>query len=558
MPSERKRDMARYNTKGARTATASAIKSETTPSGVTHEGGPGYARDAKSELFLLAVTNFVGQDTFYEKGQLRDDRYVNLVRQVAVADPVWMQQFVVWLRQRANMRTASMIAGLEGAKALVDFQKDPAAPTHYPMLLDHWYQHNGNRDYDIGPARALVSAGLLRADEPGEAMAYWLSQYGRNMPMPIKRGIADAVTQAYTQYSALKYDTGSKAIRFADVIQFVHAKSGDKSELFKYLLDSRYGNAVPPESATTTLRIIQYNHIVRRRAVEDPSVLLDPSRLRQAGMTWEDALSMAGDRVSKKELWEALVPIMGYMALLRNLRNMDQAGVSDEVAQQVAARLANPVEVERSRQLPLRFLSAYRAAPSLRWSYPLEQAINLSLANVPALPGRTLILIDTSASMNDRLSGRSELLRWDAAVSFGLALAIRAENATVVSFSDRSLVFPLAKGESLLAAIARWKDQRFHLNGGTSTAAAVRQHYAGHDRAIILTDEQTGSYWGGDPGQQVPAHVPLHTINLAGYRHGHAPSGTTNRYTYGGLTDAMFGMILTVEAGVAGKWPWED
>lgn len=556
VPSERKRDMARYNTKGARTATPSAIKSEATPSGLTHEGGPGYARDTKSELFLLAVTNFVGQDTFYEKGQLRDDRYVNLVRQVAVADPVWMQQFVVWLRQRANMRTAAMIAGLEGAKALLDFQDDPAAPTHYPMLLDHWYQHNGSRDYDIGPARALVSASLFRADEPGEAMAYWLSRYGRAMPKPIKRGIADAAIGAYTQYSALKYDTGSKAIRFADVIQFVHAKSGDKSELFKYLLDSRYGNGELPED--THLALIGYNQRVRKHVVDEPTVLLNPSVLREAGMTWEDALSLAGDRVPKKELWEALAPTMGYMALLRNLRNMDQAGVGDDVARQVAARLANPVEVERSRQLPLRFLSAYRAAPSLRWSYPLEQAINLSLANVPALPGRTLILIDTSASMNDRLSGRSELLRWDAAVSFGLALAIRAENATVVSFSDRSHVFTLAKGESLLAAIARWKNGGYHLNGGTSTAAAVRQHYAGHDRVIILTDEQAGSYWGGDPGQQVPAHVPLHTINLAGYRHGHAPSGTTNRYTYGGLTDAMFGMIPTVEAGVAGKWPWED
>ena len=77
---------------------------------------------------------------------------------------------------------------------------------------------------------------------------------------------------------------------------------------------------------------------------------------------------------------------MGYMALLRNLRNFDQAGVSDAVAAQVAARLADPAQVARSRQLPMRFLSAYRARPSLRWAYPLEQALGLASATFPRCP----------------------------------------------------------------------------------------------------------------------------------------------------------------------------
>ncbi len=74
---------------------------------------------------------------------------------------------------------------------------------------------------------------------------------------------------------------------------------------------------------------------------------------------------------------------MGYMALLRNLRNFDEAGVSDAVAGRVAERLADPAQVAKSRQLPMRFLSAYRAAPSLRWAWALEQAIAHALANVP-------------------------------------------------------------------------------------------------------------------------------------------------------------------------------
>jgi hypothetical protein len=138
-------------------------------------------------------------------------------------------------------------------------------------------------------------------------------------------------------------------------------------------------------------------------------------------MTWEDALSLGGSRLPKDRLWEAMIPSMGYMAKLRNLRNFDQAGVSDAVAATVAARLADPAEVARSRQLPMRFLSAYRAAPSLRWAYALETALQHALSNVPALAGRTLVLIDTSGSMNSTFSRDGALRCWDAAAVFGLA-----------------------------------------------------------------------------------------------------------------------------------------
>ncbi len=43
------------------------------------------------------------------------------------------------------------------------------------------------------------------------------------------------------------------------------------------------------------------------------------------------------------------LPVLGAMGLVRDLRNFDGAGVSDEVAAQVAARISDPVEVARSR-----------------------------------------------------------------------------------------------------------------------------------------------------------------------------------------------------------------
>jgi hypothetical protein len=120
---------------------------------------------------------------------------------------------------------------------------------------------------------------------------------------------------------------------------------------------------------------------------------------------------------------------MGYMALLRNLRNFDQVGISEESAQLVSSKLANADEVARSRQFPMQFVSAYKAVESERWKPALEKAVELSMVNVPRLPGKTLVLVDVSGSMVSAMTGRSELQRWEAAGIFGAAIATRAEKA---------------------------------------------------------------------------------------------------------------------------------
>lgn len=545
--------VSKFNKRGTKPQAYTPIKS-TGPSGTTFEGHPGYARDPKSELFLLGATNFVGADTFYEQAKDRDSRFVNLVHQVTVADPVWILQFVRWLRSEANMRSAALVAGLEAAKAVLGSGQD-FTDVAYSGLL-------GGQ----GLARNLAKAGIRRADEPGEALAYWTSKYGRNLPMPVKRAIADKARELYTEWTLLKYDTDSHGFRFGDVIELTHpdpvnCSRLNQSDLFRYAIERRHNRAT--EADEMSLGMVQANLHLRIMAATDPRVMLNPENLIKAGMTWEDALSLAGNKVPKKELWGALIPSMGYMALLRNLRNFDQAGIMDRVTDEVAKKLSDPDQVARSRQLPMRFLSAYMNAPSLRWAWPLEQALNHCLVNVPVLSGRTLILVDTSGSMNNQFAPRGTLRRWDVASMFGIAFGLRATDATVVSFSRTSKVFPLFDGASVLSSWKRWRDEGFNLDSGTDTVGALQRHFQGHDRVIVVTDEQAG--WGGLASRSshikvddaIPANVPLHTINVAGYQKGYAPSGSDHRHVYGGLNDSMFKIIPTVEAGVSGYWPWE-
>ncbi|MEZ5097183.1 MAG: TROVE domain-containing protein, partial [Nocardioides sp.] len=315
-------------------------------------------------------------------------------------------------------------------------------------------------------------------------------------------------------------------------------------------LDRRHDRAETIPDQLGVLRARQ--HLLSVPVEQRRAVLTQGERvLAPAGMTWEQVAGWLQGPLDAAA-WEALIPSMGYMALLRNLRNFDEAGVSDEVATQVAAKLADVDEVARSRQLPLRFLSAYRTAPSLRWAWALERALQASLAGVPSLTGRTLVLVDRSGSMFTRLSRRSVLTRADGAAVFGTALAVRAASADLVEFGTQSAPVRYGRGDSVLKVVERMGNL-----GGTNTADAVRRHYRGHDRDGIVTDEQAWAGWrGADPTKVVPASVPVYTFNLAGYQYGHGASGVGNRHTFGGLTDQGFAAIPLLEAGRDQRWPF--
>lgn len=514
---------------------------------VTHEGGTGFTRDPKSDLFVLAAASMVGEATFYEDAAARDERLRGLVAQVAATDPGWIARFVPYLRTKLNMRSVSVVVAAEYALA--------------------------TRPEDAPSVRGVVSSALQRADEPGEFLAYWRLRTGKLPTGGVKRGVADAVARLFTQRSALKYDGTGKVWRLGDVIEMMHPTPKDvaQGELFRYLLDRRHhpSSAQAPES----LRMLVARQALVTQAEKDPAemrrlLIADPERAKAAGVTWEN---LAGMGAMDAAAWEAIIPSMGVMALVRNLRNFDEAGVSEQAAVEVVSKLMSAEMVAASRMFPFRFLQAYRAVHSLRWGHALETAINHSLANVPALPGRSLVLVDASQSMSTtRAAGEfSELMCRDVAAIFGVALAQRAVSANLVrfggldSFDARhaglrsrypvdSAEVPLHRGGSLLKAADLFPDM-----GGTYTARAVQQWYNGHDRVVVITDEQAAD---GDVFREVPAHVPCYTWNVAGHEVSHARHGGgfnhPRAYLFGGLSDAAFSLIPLLETGKDGNWPF--
>lgn len=198
------------------------IQSTPTRTALTYEGGQGFLRSEKQELFLLAVTNMVGEETFYEGKGVRDVRFNTLIKNITKEDPAWIAEFVGYLRDTLNMRSASLVMAVEYVRA--------GGP-------------NG---------RQVVSSACVRADEPAEMLAYFHGKYGRKLPAALKRGIADSAVRLYSERNTLKFDGQSKGFRFADVIELTHPKPGAgwQSELFKHVLDKRHHaeTAVIPDS----------------------------------------------------------------------------------------------------------------------------------------------------------------------------------------------------------------------------------------------------------------------------------------------------------------------
>ena len=499
----------------------------------THEGGQAYLRDAESELFLLAATNMAGEDTFYERAGRRDDRFVRLVHEVTGRNPAFiagadpaagMVGLAQYLRQTLLMRSAAVVMAAEYVAA--------GGP-------------NG---------RSVVARALQRPDEPAELLGYWMAAHGRRLPMAVKRGVADAVRRLYTERAALRYDGLSRAIRMADVIELTHPAPGDErqSALFRWLLDRRHHDDAVADPAS--LPVLAAAETLDAVPAESRRALLrerGPAALAEAGFSWERLSGWLPGGMDA-EAWEAVIPQMGVMALVRNLRNFDAAGISEVASEAVIDKITDAGEVRRARLFPYQVWAAYAHAPSDTWKRALSTTLDHTVANIPALDG-TLVVIDTSGSMEAPLSRRSTVRRVEVAAVMGMATARRSADVDVVIYGqDNARV--KRRGTSVLGGVQLVVDRVGWVGHATYGHTAVARWFdpRRHRRVVIFTDDQQH-----DSGYVPLDHVPIiYTFDLAGYRPAALPSGERGRYTLGGFTDAMFRVMEVLEAGQDAGWPF--
>lgn len=501
---------------------------------VTSEGGAAHVRDAESELFLLAATNMVGEDTFYERADVRDARFADLVHTVTASNP-------------AFIAGADIDAGKVG---LAEYLRTAMLMRSAAVVLAAEYVAAGG-EY----GRSVVARALQRADEPAELVGYWLTTHGHNMPMPIKRGIADAARRLYTERAALRYDGASRQVRMADVIELTHPSPRDErqSALFKWLLDRRHhddadadATHLPMLATAAALEAVPVDQ--RRKVLRERGA----AALTEAGMSWERLSGWLPGGMDA-EAWETVIPSMGAMALVRNLRNLDQAGVSEVAVEAVIAKITDADEVANARLFPYQVWAAYANAPSDNWKRALGRTLDHTVTDIAPLNG-TLVAIDTSGSMQFTVSGRSKLQRVEVAAVMAMATAKRAANVDVVIFGQTNALVERLDGTSVLAGADKIVRSVGSVGHATYGHTAINRWYdpERHKRVVMFTDDQQH-----DSGLVRLDHVPLiYTFNLAGYRPSALPAGKRGRYTLGGFTDATFTAMKVLEDGRNAAWPF--
>lgn len=504
----------------AQAAHGQAPTSAPTPT-VSHQGGTAFHKDKRTEVLTLGLT-FLGS-SFYESETDRVDRYTRGIRDlVTTGDVDWVVDFLKWLRTSANIRTAAVVGAVEAARAGAPF--------------------------------TVIDDVCTRADEPAEALGYHLAKHGRKMPRAVKRGIAAAATRRYNEFAALKYTARGANVQPGDVLALTHPtpRNAHQVAVFRYLTDVRQGRTDP---RTEGLPVIE----AARAWLAAPNLETIPE-----GLPWESVLSAGVDAgLHRSSLWGRLIDedSLGYMALLRNLRNIEQAEVTSSHIARVSGLIANPDQVRTSRQLPFRFYSAYKALPGLAFAYALEQALDVALENLPRYEGRTLVLVDTSASMTRDGQSDSASSPVEVAALFAAGLKRRNPHGTeVVIFGDQAGHVQDLPTVSALKAVDRIMAAVGTVGHGTNTwgaAAAALEKLGQFDRVIVLTDAQNGyrGHWHG-VDRAVPQDLPVYVYDLQGYKTA-SVDGTRNRYLFSGLSDQFFTMPVRLEAGRDAGWPWE-
>ena len=480
-----------------------------------HEGAKAYAITPELELYTAVVTASLS-DLFYEKQDERVDRIATLVRKVS---PEFVARLAVYTRSEMHLRSIPMLLLVELAKV-----------------------HNG----DDLVARAVEKT-VLRADEIMELlMCYqWRNPSidPRKKLGKLSRQIQNGLQRAFNrfdEYQFAKYDRDNLEVKLRDALFLVHPKAKDEQQ--QALFDK-----------------------IVNRQLETP-------------YTWETELSALGQQhfvsdeekaVAFRHKWEELILSgkLGYMALMRNLRNMLQAEVPYSGMQLVSDRLSDAAQVARSKQLPFRYLSAYREIERVNSTSTsalmsaLETAVRHSAANIEGFDenSRVLIASDVSGSMWTKVSAKSTVRLFDIGLLLSMLLKSRCKQVIAGIFGNEWSVENMPANNILMATrqLERLEGKVGYSTNGYKVVDWLIEQNQVMDKVMMFTDMQMWDSTGRNSTfekswrryKQLAPQAKLYLFDLGGY--GHLPLRLVEPdvYLISGWSDRVFDVLSAIDKG---------
>ncbi|MFM1998848.1 MAG: hypothetical protein RL204_795 [Bacteroidota bacterium] len=478
-----------------------------------YEGAKAYKLTPEMELYSAVVTAGLS-DTFYEKEETRLARIKELMSK---NNPEFVAKLAVYARNEMYMRSIPMVLAVELAKA-----------------------NSGN------PVVSKAVTGVVkRADEITELLAYYQLANKRTevkklnkLSKQIQKGLSDSFNR-FDEYQFAKYNRDTE-IKLRDALFLVHpkAKNEEQQSLF---------NKIAANELT-----VPY--------------------------TWETELSSLGQKrfespkakaEAVKAKWEELIDsgMLGYMALMRNLRNILQAQVSSEHVAKVCNQLANERAVANAKQLPFRFLSAYREIKNLPSEYAtmvlnaLEDAVIASAKNMKGFDESTRVLIacDVSGSMQKPISLNSKVLLFDVGLMLGMLMQSKCKRVVTGMFGDTWKVINMPN-RYVLSNVETYYSREGEVGYATNGYKVIdylTTRGEVMDKVMIFTDCQLWdsqligasmkSSW--SKYKKIAPNAKLYLFDLAGY--GKTPLSVQNNDVcfIAGWSDKVFDVLNSIENG---------
>lgn len=479
---------------------------------VNHEGEKAFVLTPQLELYTAVATAALS-DQFYEKAT---DKLQRLRMLIAKNDAEFVAKLAVYTREQMYLRSVPLVLTVELAKLA-----------------------SGNSIIS-----KLTNRVVQRADEITELLAYYALANERKdikklnkLSKQLQKGLADAFNK-FDEYQFAKYNRDAE-VKLKDALFLVHPKAKDEAQQ------------------------VLFDKIVKDEL--------------KAPYTWEVELSVLGqqkfDSTELKQAafrakWEELIfsGKMGYMATLRNLRNILEADVSNGALNKVCEYLSDAKAVANSRQLPFRFLSAYRELKQLsngrtgKVLEALEEAVLQSAANISGYDENTKVVIaaDVSGSMQKAISAKSKVQNYDIGLMLAMLLQSRCENVITGMFGDKWKVISVAK-KNILSNVDEFHRREGEVGYATNGYLVVKDLLKRNkvvDKVMLFTDCQLwnnqGSEHIADLWKQYKKMAPgakLYLFDLAGY--GQAPLNVQRDdvYLVAGWSDKIFDVLRAVEEG---------
>lgn len=448
------------------------------PTEINEMGEKAYKLEAKEELIATCLTTFL-QGSYYES----ENQVVNRIKEAtSKVDEEFVAKLAIYLRDDANMRSVTHLLAGELAPRL------------------------SGKEY----ASRFYKKVSVRPDDMSEILAYYFSKGNKKIAAAMKKGFK-AKLESMDPYLIDKYKMNKKNISLVDLVNLMHpTPTQTNAEAYKRLMK---GESLDGLYSTKIMEKVMSE--AGQKAKETKQ---DVTELKAAAIT---------------EVLDGNTPIMN---LLRNLRNIIETA-PDQVDKAIA-HLTNKEKVLKSRLLPFRFATAYeeieklkgiptgkmisfesdvRGVPNIeKVLKALETALEYSVENIPALEGKTAVLVDHSGSVRGDGGGSSKVSSFSKTTSamignlFGSMLTWSQRDVYMGLFGNRLIQVPIDRSKGLLEFNKTSFDEGGKCGGSTENGLyqflrEVIKNRTRVDNLIIFSDMVIGS--GGSGGWDCTSNV---------------------------------------------------